>query len=70
MKWAISEHGINLLGLRYGVDQETVLYGMSFIIPILIFLYISFAKKNCQNLVKKNCKYIARFSPLNADIEC
>ena len=70
MKWAISEHGINLLGLRYWVDQETVLYGMSFIIPILIFLYISFAKIFCQNLVKKNRKLVAGFSLLNVVIEC
>ena len=26
----------------------------------LTFLYISFAKIFCQNLVKKNCKYVVR----------
>ena len=47
-------------GLRYGVYQNAVLYGMSFILLVLTFLYISFAKIFCQNLVKKNCKYVVR----------
>ena len=36
----------------------------------LTFVYISFAKIFCQNLVKKNRKYVALFSSLNADIGC
>ena len=33
---------------------------MAFISLNLTFLYISFAKIFCQNLVKKNCKIITR----------
>ena len=61
---------MDFFGVCYGVYEKTVLSGMSFIIPVLTVIYISFAKIFCQNLVKKNCKYIARFSTLNADIGC
>ena len=40
---------------------------MAFDTPDLTFIYISFAKIFCQNLVKKNCKYIFRFSVKNGD---
>ena len=33
---------------------------MAFISLNLTFLYISFAKIFCQNLVKKNCKFVPR----------
>ena len=70
MKWAILERNMDFSGLSYGVYEKTVLSGMSFIIPVLTVIYTSFVKIFCQNLVKKNRKYVARFSPLNADIEC
>ena len=36
--------------------------------PELIFIHISFAKKFCQNKVKKNCKLIFQFFFNNTDI--
>ena len=50
---------MNLFGLRYGVYQKTVRGKMAYIISVLTFIYTSFAKIFCQNLVKKNCKYVA-----------
>ncbi len=35
---------------------------IGFITYDLTFLYISFAKIFCQNKVKKNCKFVLRFS--------
>ena len=40
------------------------------IMPYLTFLYTSFEKIFCQNLVKKNRKLILMFSFENADIWC
>jgi len=57
-------------GLRYGVYQNAVLYGMSFILSVLTFIYISFAKIFCQNLVKKNCKYVVRIYSKYGGIIC
>lgn len=39
---------------------------MAFIIPDMIFLYISFAILFCQNKIKKNCKYVSRMFLGNA----
>ena len=36
----------------------------------LTFLYISFAKIFCQNLVKKNCKYVVRIYSKYGGIIC
>ena len=58
-KWAISERGINLFGLCYGVYQRAICPEPASDMPDLIFIHISFAKIFCQNLVKKNCKYVA-----------
>ena len=60
-KWAISEHGTDFFGLRYGVYQKAVRTGTGYIMPHLTFVYISFAKIFCQNLVKKNCKHVFKF---------
>ena len=61
---------MDFFGLCYGVYQKAIWAEKACITLVLTVIYISFAKIFCQNLVKKNCKYIARFSPLNADIEC
>ena len=58
-KWAISERGINLSGLCHGVYQRAICPEPVSDIPDLTSIYISFAKIFCQNLVKKNCKYVA-----------
>ena len=68
MKWAISEHGMNFFGLRYGVYQRATLSWMSFIIYDLTFIYISFAKIFCQNKIKKNRKFVLRIAFKNGDI--
>jgi len=61
-KWAISEHGINLSGLRYGVYERTVCPEPASDMPYLTSVHISFVKIFCQNLVKKNCKQTIQFS--------
>ena len=58
---------MNLFGLRYGVYQKTVRGKMAYIISVLTFIYTSFAKIFCQNLVKKNCKFIALVFVKDAD---
>ena len=70
MKWAISEHGMNFFGLRYGVYQRATLSWMSFIIYDLTFIYISFAKIFCQNKIKKNRKFFSQFFVKMPDIRC
>ena len=67
MKWAISEHRMNLFGLCYGVYHKTYTAGTALIMPDLTFLYISFEKIFCQNKVKKNCKYVSLKSNKKAD---
>ena len=67
MKWAISEHRMNLFGLCYGVYHNTDSTGKTLTMPDLTFLYISFAKIFCQNKVKKNCKYVSLKSNKKAD---
>ena len=39
---------------------------MSFIMSVLVFVNISFAKIFCQNKIKKNCKYVSRMFLGNA----
>ena len=39
------------------VYQKAIHTEMTFIMPYLTFLYISFAKIFCQNYVKKICKF-------------
>ena len=68
MKWALSERRTYFFGLWYRVYQKAVLYWISFILYVLTFLYISFAKIFCQNLVKKNCKFVAWVYSVNAGI--
>ena len=58
-KWAISESKKSIFGLWYGVYHKTMQAEMGLIMYVLTFLYISFAKIFCQNLVKKNCKFVA-----------
>ena len=41
---------------------------MPFILHDLTFIHISFAKIFCQNLVKKNCKFISSVFVKNVDI--
>ena len=67
MKWAISEHRMNLFGLCYRVCHKTDGTGKPLIMSDLTFLYISFAKIFCQNKVKKNCKYVSLKSNKKAD---
>ena len=59
MKWAISESETNGFGLCYGVYQKTICTGTGLITSYLTFLHTSFEKIFCQNLVKKNCKFVA-----------
>ena len=59
MKWAILERGINLFGLRYGVYEKSICPEPAADMPDLTSIHISFVKIFCQNLVKKNCKYVA-----------
>ena len=47
-KRAISECGTNNFGLCYGVYQNVVLYQMSFIMSVLIFVYTSFTIIFCK----------------------
>ena len=68
MKWAISESETNGFGLCYGVYQKAVCTGTGLITPHLTFLYTSFEKIFCQNLVKKNCKFVAGVSSHNTCI--
>ena len=68
MKWAISESETNSFGLCYGVYQKAVCTGTGLITPHLTFLYTSFEKIFCQNLVKKNCKFVAGVFSHNACI--
>ena len=58
-KWALSESKKSIFGLWYGVYHKTMQAEMGLIMYVLTFLYISFAKIFCQNLVKKNCKFVA-----------
>ena len=67
-KWALSESETNVIGLWYGVYHKTIRAETAFIISVLTFLYTSFAKIFCQNLVKKNCKFVAGVSSHNACI--
>ena len=67
-KWALSESETNVIGLWYGVYHKTIRAETAFIISVLTFLYTSFAKIFCQNLVKKNCKFVSRFFIKNTDI--
>ena len=55
-KRAISESGMYISGLRYGVYERTVCPEPASDMPYLTSVHISFAKIFCQNLVKKNCK--------------
>ena len=41
---------------------------MPFILYDLTFIYISFAKIFCQNIVKKNCKFVSPVFVKNADV--
>ena len=55
MKWAISEHGINLLGLRYGVRSgdgivRNVLYNTDFNIPLHLFREKNLSKFSQEKL--------------------
>mgnify|MGYP003182435245 CR=1 FL=1 len=59
-KRALSESETSDFGLCYGVYRKTIKHEMAFISLNLTFLYISFAKIFCQNLVKKNCKFVPR----------
>ena len=69
-KRALSENETSDFGLCYRVYQKAIHTEIALIMSNLTFLYISFAKIFCQNLVKKNCKHVARFSNSNTDIEC
>ena len=60
-KWAISEHGINLFRLRYGVYEKPICSEPASDMPDLTFIHISFAKIFCQNNVKKNRKLVFKF---------
>ena len=67
-KWAISESETCDFGLWYRVYQKAIHTEMTFIMPYLTFLYISFAKIFCQNYVKKICKFASWVFTKNADI--
>ena len=67
-KRAISEREVNLSGLCYGVYQRAICPEPASDIPDLTSIHISFAKIFCQNLVKKNCKYVARVFAENVSI--
>ena len=56
-KWALLESETSDFGLCYRVYQKAIHTEMTFIMPYLTFLYISFAKIFCQNYVKKICKF-------------
>ena len=68
MKWAISECKNRFFGLYYRVSGYAVNTETGFIMTDLTFLYISFAKIFCQNLVKKNRKHVPSVSIKTADI--
>ena len=59
-----------LSGLCFGVYRKAIHSKTGLIMPYLTFLYTSFEKIFCQNLVKKNRKLILMFSYENADIWC
>ena len=67
-KRALSESETSDFGLCYGVYRKTIKHEMAFISLNLTFLHISFAKIFCQNLVKKNCKFVAWVYSVNAGI--
>ena len=62
LKWALSENKMSIFGLCYRVYQGMVHAETGLITYGLTFLYISFVKIFCQNKVKKNCKFVLRFS--------
>ena len=49
---------MNFSGLHYRVYGYEVNTETGFITSDLTFLYIYFAKIFCQNIVKKNCKFV------------
>ena len=59
---------MNIFGLCYGVYQKTICTGTGLITFYLTFLHTSFEKIFCQNLVKKNCKFVAGVFSHNACI--
>ena len=59
---------MNLFGLWNRVCQKTITAERVCIILILTVIYISFAKIFCQNLVKKNCKFVSPVSIKKADV--
>ena len=60
---------MNHSGSHYRVYGNMVRTEMTFVVPDLTFLYISFAILFCQNKVKKICKFVVRVFFKNADIE-
>ena len=52
-------------GLHNGVYEKPVCHEMASNVPDLTFIHTSFAKIFCQNLVKKNCKFVAGVSSHN-----
>ena len=67
-KWAISERRMYLFGLWYGVYQKAIQPEIGLTMPYLTFLYISFGKIFCQNLIKKISKYAVWVFFWKADI--
>ncbi len=51
-----------VFGLCYGVYRKAIQTEKGLAMPYLTFLYTSFEKIFCQNFVKKNRKFVARFS--------